>query len=179
MRNWFVLFLVGTLFLLPFSGSSAAVMPHETMHETVHETMHSTHENMQSPKNLASEPTAFIELAPAVEHHMPEPGKTSGDHCKPEITVVEPVNHNHHVEIVESADHTQSSMAADCCDNLSDCGTKCPADCGHCVMFGHGCTAALNNLNIQTPILAFSASALAASFYSLLTSKPTPPPIIA
>lgn len=115
----------------------------------------------------------------AAEHHMPMPEKATSDHCKPEIPEVEPANHGHHAEVVETVDDTHATMAADCCDDASDCGTKCPADCGHCVMFGHGCTAALNSLNIQAPILAFSPSALAASFYSLLTSKPTPPPIIA
>ncbi len=178
MRNWFVLFLVGTLFLLPFSGSSSAM----------------SMQNMPAQNTMKhhSDSATLVTPETAAEHHMPATKEATNGHCNTEVPMVDMSNQDtqahhtenhepqsHHSEVAEVTATDTQTTDADCCDDLSDCGTKCPADCGHCVMFGHGCSAALNSLNLHTPIQAFSSSVLAASFYSLLTSKPTPPPIIA
>lgn len=161
MRNWFVWFVVGSLFLLPFSGSSATVPAANGMNHHV----------------MAS---SVVEHEPVSEHEMVVSEQSISKHCDTENqaskVAAPPTENAHHSSVDEE---TAASALADCCDNPTDCGTKCPSDCGHCVMFGHGCTAALNNLNVQAPILAFLPSTTVTSFYSLLTSKPTPPPIIA
>lgn len=194
MRNWFVLFLVGALLLLPFSGSSSAMPMKNTNNEMNHHAaVLDTHEHFSQPDSQITE--AEEAVGPHCESEKPK----SANHHSASMKVADNGNkqgHSAHSESVEATESTESMESmestesaaissesasnelAQCCDDVSECGTKCPADCGHCVMFGHGCSAVLSNLNLRTPILSFSPAIIAPSFYSLLTSKPTPPPII-
>ena len=73
--------------------------------------------------------------------------------------------------------HTKAKM--DCCDDTPDCLTKCPADCGHCVSSGHGCSAAAAALEFNHPVVMHDDAVSPLSHYSFILVKTSPPPIIA
>lgn len=67
----------------------------------------------------------------------------------------------------------------DCCDDMTDCATDCLTDCGHCVISGHGCSAAAAALLINTPVVMHEAAESRLSQYSFTLAQASPPPIIA
>ncbi|TRW48874.1 hypothetical protein FM042_07785 [Aliidiomarina halalkaliphila] len=81
------------------------------------------------------------------------------------------------VRQLRSEHHAPS--AKDCCDDMSDCLTDCSTDCGHCVISGHGCSAAAAALQLNNPVVMHDAAVTPLSLYSFTLAQASPPPIIA
>ncbi|WP_194756400.1 hypothetical protein [Aliidiomarina indica] len=81
-------------------------------------------------------------------------------------------------EVRQGRSAASAEQATDCCDEMSDCLTDCSTDCGHCVMSGHGCSAAAAALQLNNPVVMHDSAVSRTSLYSFTLAKATPPPII-
>ena len=155
MRIWLVFITMSSLLLLPFSGNGS-VFPN-------------AHGDMQAASFSSSHNTR--DDAP----HIPasaEPEVAKASHCnlmaaKLEKTTV--------AEIPEPEQHAN----IDCCDDHTDCAATCPADCGHCIGAGNGCSAIAAFIQPFVNTVAQDSVAFSLSNYSLLFVRGTKPPIIA
>ena len=117
---------------------------------------------------------------------LPFSGSLAAEHDSRNSSIQSTSAAEHHASSVTSdandcADSVALSESSEhCCDETAsslDC-TKCPPDCGHCVMSDSGSTAALTMQQTFSSAVVASAVVAKNSFYQLLTGQPSPPPII-
>ena len=156
MRLWLLALTLVSLLLLPFAGASASIG------------------NLWA-QSMHGMGTTLISEASAVEHHIDANARESSgdaeyDHCAAMAAAA-----NAHAQ--SNDENSQSS--ASCCDNHDVCDTECASDCGHCVVSGHGCSAATAGIQILAFAFAQQNIRRSTPTYSLLLVQGTPPPIIA
>ncbi|RUO35765.1 hypothetical protein [Aliidiomarina sanyensis] len=119
--------------------------------------------------NSTSMPSAQM-TAPAHHTMQDAAAETQDAHCEMMAAKL--------AEIRQQRQATSSPVMNDCCEDPADCFLECSSDCGHCVMSGHGCSAATSAVIGQRPLVAHDRAFSKTSRYSLLLAKVSPPPII-